>query len=311
MAVGRAVLITVLPPSRAPGAVPTGPVGRCLARRLLADGAQVRVLAPSAELGGWPPGVELIDGTVTGPAASAGAFQGLDSLFLAGLAGAVPGQLRELTNLALEGGLRRAVVLASHGSDFETEYSTETWQWLAFEQALRKHDVEWTYVRPVALFASMLVGGYPITGSEWADRIRRGQTIREFRPDVAYPFMDEDDLAAVVATVLLGGGHDQMVLDVCGTLSSATERVRLIGAAIGRDVPLEELTTAEAARQMWVARGWSEVTVEVTLYAMSTLADTPAVVPAIQQQIDVTRSLLGRRPHSFADWLSSHVNAFR
>jgi uncharacterized protein YbjT (DUF2867 family) len=306
------VLVTVLAPSRAPGAVPTGPVGRCLARRLLADGARVRVLGPAAELDGWPPGVELIEGTVTSPAASEPAFRGIDRLCLAGLVGMAPQRLRELTNLALAGGLRRAVVLTSHGSAFEHEYSPETWQWLAFEQALRRHGVEWTYVRPAGLFASTLVGGYPITGSGWADRIRAGRTVGEFMPDVGYPFVDERDVADIVATVLSRGGHDQQALDICGTLSSAAERARAIGAAIGRPVELEDLATAETARRAWAADGWPEVTVEVTLYGMRTFATAAeTVVPVIQRQIDLAGSLLGRRPRSFADWLGDHVAAFR
>jgi uncharacterized protein YbjT (DUF2867 family) len=306
------VLVTVLPPDRAPGAVPTGPVGRCLARRLLAGGARVRVLAPAAERDGWPPDVELVEGTVTDPAASAAAFAGVDGLCLAGLVGMVPERLRELTNLALAGGVRRAVVLASHGSEFESEYSPETWQWLAFERALHSRGVEWTYVRPGGVFGSMLVGGYPITGSGWAERIRRGEPVDEFLPDVVYPFIDEDDLGAIIAAVLLGGGHDERVLDVCGTLSPAAERARLIGAAIGRPVRLHELTSPEAARRAWVGAGWPPVTVEVTLYAMSAFAaGADTVFPVIRRQIELARSLLGRDTRSFADWLSDNVTAFR
>jgi hypothetical protein len=75
---------------------------------------------------------------------------------------------------------------------------------------------------------------------------------------------------------------------------------------------LQELTTAEAARRAWVGDGWPEVTVDVTLYAMSTFAaNAHTAVPVIERQIDLARSLLGRGPRSFADWLSSHVDAFR
>ncbi len=72
------------------------------------------------------------------------------------------------------------------------------------------------------------------------------------------------------------------------------------------------IASAEVARQAWVGDGWPEVTVEVTLYAMGTFAaNAHTVVPVVQQQIDLARSLLGRGPRSFADWLSSHVTAFR
>ena len=311
MTAGITALVTVLPPSRAPGAVPTGPVGRHLARLLLSGGARVRVLAPPAEHAGWPAGVELIDGTVTSPAASPAAFRAVDCLCLAGLVSMVPEKLRDLANLALAGGLKRAVVLASHGSDFEDEYSPETWQWLAFEQALRKHGAEWTYVRPAGLFAGLLAGGYPITSSSWASRIRRGEALREFLPDVPTPFIDEEDVAVIIAAILRSGGHNERVLDVSGTLSSAAERARLIGAATGKPVRLEELTSPEAARQAWAGDGWPDVTIEVTLYAMTAFsAKARANIPIIEQQIDRARKLLGRRPHSFGDWLASNRAAF-
>lgn len=303
--------MTVLPPSRAPGAVPTTPVGRYLARRLLAEGAHVRVLAPTSEHTGWPDDVELIDGSVTRPTDSPAAFRGLDLLFLAGLVAMVPEELRRLTNLALAGGVKRAVVLASHGSDFETEYSPETWQWLAFERALRKHDAEWTYVRPAGLFAGMIAGGYPITSFSWADRVRRGRPLPEFLPDVAYPFIDEDDVAAIITTILTGGGHDEQVLDITGTLSSAAERARAISAATGVPVPLRELASPEDARREWAADGWPDSTIKVSLYAMGAFAaDARTTVPVIERQIALAGSLLGRRPHSFADWLDRNLSAF-
>lgn len=281
---------------------------RHLARFLLAEGARVRVLAPASELAGWPAGVELVEGSVTDPAASPAAFQGLDCLMLAGLAGVVPEKLRELTNLALAGGVRRAVVLASHGSDFEDEYSDETWQWLAFEQALHRGGVEWTYLRPVALFANALAGGYPITSSSWVQRLQRGEAIHEFLPDVKYPFIDEYDVAAITAAILLHGGQDGRVLDVCGELSSAAERAQAIGAVTGRPVELHELTSPQTARRTWAEEGWPQVTIDVTIYAMEafgTNADT--IVPVIEQQIDLARTLLGRAPRSFADWLNDNL----
>lgn len=294
-----------------PGAVPTAPVGRPLARRLLSEGVHVRVLAPASEHTGWPDGVELIDGSVTRPADSPAAFRDLDLLYLAGLVAMVPEELRRLTNLALAGGVKRAVVLASHGSDFETEYSPETWQWLAFERALRKHDAEWTYVRPAGLFAGMIAGGYPITSFSWADRIHGGRPLPEYLPEVAYPFIDEDDVAAIIATVLTGGGHDEEVLDITGTLSSAAERARAISAARGVPVPLRELASPEDARREWAADGWPDSTIEVSLYAMGAFAtNARTTVPVIERQIALTGSLLGRRPHTFADWLDRNLSAF-
>ena len=120
------MLLTVMPPSRAPGAVPTAPVGRHVATRLLELGHKVRVLAPQSEAEGWPNNVEIVAGLVTDPSATPQPFQDIDAVCVAGLVGMVPPNLRDLANLIVKGGVRRVVILASHGSDFETEYSPET-----------------------------------------------------------------------------------------------------------------------------------------------------------------------------------------
>jgi uncharacterized protein YbjT (DUF2867 family) len=151
----------------------------------------------------------------------------------------------------------------------------------------------------------------PITSSSWASRIRRGQALREFMPDVAYPFTDEDGAAAVTAAILLHGGHDEKVLDITGTLSSAAERARAISAATGSPVRLRELTSPEQARRAWADDGWPDITIDVTLYAMSAFAasaDTTILV--IEQQTGLAQSLLQRRPNSFADWLARNLTAF-
>lgn len=113
------VLITATPPSRLPGAVPTAPVGRTLARRLVGAGRHVCALVPSEEAGGWPAGTEIIDGTVTEPSAAEAAFAGVTGAFIAGLVGFEFTRMRELTNMLLSGPLSRVVVLSSHGSEFE------------------------------------------------------------------------------------------------------------------------------------------------------------------------------------------------
>ena len=301
-----------MPPSPAPGAVPTGPVARHLAGHLRDRGATVRILDPESAAQAWPDGTTIFRGAVTDPRGAPDAFDGITHAFVAGLAGLVTETLRELSNLLLGGGARRVAVLASHGSDFEDEYSTETWQWLAFERALDQHDVEWTYVRPTALFANALVGGYPITGSAWARRIRQGETVEEFCPSAAYPFLDERDLAGVVAAVLLGSDRPEPVLDVSGTTISAAERLHMIGTALGRDVPWRPFPSEDVARARWRQQGWPEDTIEVTLWATQALAaHLEGTMPVLAEQEQTAALLLGRPTRTFAEWLDDHLAAFK
>jgi uncharacterized protein YbjT (DUF2867 family) len=156
-------LITVVPPGRLPGAVPTGPVGRQLAQRLLRAGEAVRVLAPKEEAWGWPAGVELIEGSVRRPGEAPHAFVGLDRMFLAGATfearAEAPDAVCEVVRRAVDGGVQNVVVLSSHRPLFEIEQPPEQWHWLAVERAVEASCPCWTHIRPYAVMASMLVGG--------------------------------------------------------------------------------------------------------------------------------------------------------
>jgi uncharacterized protein YbjT (DUF2867 family) len=287
-------------------------MARHLARRWCDAGGAVRVLAPASEADGWPAGTTFVAGSVLDPVATPEAFVGVEVVCLAGLAGVEPGSLRELTNLALAGGTRRVAVVASHGSDFEDEISTETWQWLAFERAVERAGAACAYVRPSGLFANALVGGYPISGSRWARYVAAGAPLRELWPRVAYPFMDEADLADVVAAVLTGDGPNGQVLDVSGPMISAEERVALLREAIDHDVALQAVPSVEDARRLWRARGWPEVTIDVTLYAEGEFAARPDFYrEVIGAQVEHTERLLGRPVRTFADWLTRHAGDFR
>jgi len=305
------ILITALPPSKAPGAVPTGPVGRCLANRFLSSGKRVRVLAPESEATGWPEGVEILTATITNPAATPNAFQGVEQVFLAGLVSMVPETLREFTNLAIKGEVKRIAILSSHGSDFESEYSPATWQWLAFERAIEKHGAELTYIRPTGVFANALVGGYPITGSSWARYIKAGETIQEFYPRISYPFIDEEDLVGVIAEVLLNCGYHGKVLDISGTMISAAERLRLISEALGKNVQLEELISDDLARTFWKSQGWPDITIEVTLWAAKEFtAHMETNKQHLRKQEEITEHLVCRSPRTFSDWVTEHIEDF-
>lgn len=305
------ILVTCAPPNGLPGAVPSVPVARHLAAELARSGQPVRVLVPGGEIGGWPDGVEVVEGTVADPEATPSAFAGLDGLLLAGLTAAVPTGLRALANLILAGGVRRVVVLGSHARDVETELSEETWQWLAFEQALENRGVPWTYVRPSGLFANALAGGYPITGAGWATRIRDGEPLWEFRPHVPVPFIDEADVAAVISRVLMAGGYDGQMLDISGAVTTAAARARQLSEVISRPVQLVELETGNDARERWREQGWPDVTIETTLWiAAQHAANLDRNLTAIAGQQETAQRILGRPTRTFADWLATHSAGF-
>jgi uncharacterized protein YbjT (DUF2867 family) len=302
-------LITAVPPRRVPGAVPTGPVGRQLARRLLSRGENVRVLAPEPEAAGWPDGTEVIIGSVLRPAESPTAFAGADRLFLAGatpesLWERPPVAVHDVVRRATEGGVRRIVVLSSHGPVFEVDLPPRQWYWLAVERAVEASGVAWTHIRPSAVMASMLADGYPPTGSAWAESIRVERVVREPNGDAAYPFLDEDDLAAVADTAFFDDTYDGSIVEALGAPVSARERVRLIADAIGEPVRFEELTP-DQAREHWRRHGWPDETIEATLWAQARFLAEPLPPDHTIERI------LGRPPRTCARWVSDHADAFR
>lgn len=170
---------------------------------------------------------------------------------------------------------------------------------------------EWVHLRPPGLFANVIDGGYPISGAHWSESLERRDPVREFLPDVAYPFMDEADLADIAARLLLDDHHVNGPwrgrLDVVGCLSSARERVEILNEVLGIPVHLEQLADPDAARRYWRGQGWPEVTVEVTLYAMQAFHHAPAAIrESVAAQIASAESLLGRRPRTFREWAVEH-----
>ncbi len=301
-------LLTAVPPSKREGSSPTGLVGRHLAGQLLDCGVSVRVLAETGQLEGWPPGAEIVRGSISSPQDAAAAFAGVARVFLAG---AEPGSAKEVVEAAAAAGVERIVVLSSHGPEYEVKFPPETWFWLAVEKAVETSGVAWTHIRPSAVMGACLEGTYPATGSDWAFSIRREGVVREPLLDSGYyPFIHEADLAAVAAVALLQDGYTGRVLEAVGLPISTRSRVAAIEDAIGRKVATQELT-ANQGRDAWRRLGWPSGGIQVTLYGLKAYASqlneltewTLAQEPSVE-------ALIGRRPISFEQWAREHIDVY-
>lgn len=302
-------LVTVVAPSRREGSSPTGLVGRRLARLLRASGGGVRVLAEPGQGGDWPAGVEVVTGSVTRPEECAGVLDGVDAVFLAG---AHPASVRDVLASARDAGVRKVVLLSSHGSEYEAAYPPETWHWLAVERAVEGSGLLWTHLRPSAVMGAALEGTYPATGSDWPASVRAEGVVREALLDRGhYPFIHEEDLAAVACAALTRDDHAGTVLEAVGLPLGTRSRIRSIAAALGRELTAVELTAAEG-RAAWKRDGWPDGAVDVTLYALEQYADHYAeLVDWTLAQRPSVRSVIGRAPLTFDDWVREHVAAFR
>lgn len=302
-------LLTAVEARKDEGNSPTGIVGRSLARQLLAASERVRVLAEPAEANGWPPGVEVIEGSIVRPREHAGAFDGVDGVFLAG---AHPSTIQEALMLARNAGVGRIVLLSSHGPEYEQAYPPETWFWLAMERAVEAAGIAWTHIRPSAVMGAAIAGSYPATGSDWPDTIRAEGVVREaVLEEGHYPFIHENDLAAVVAAALLSDRYTETILEAVGLPLSTRSRIRSIANALGRDIGTVELTAAES-RAIWRRAGWPDGAIDVTLYALHEYGVRLAELTrwTLEQQPSV-QDIIGRPLRTYDDWAVENADAFR
>lgn len=299
-------LLTAVSARKEAGSSPTGVVGRCLARQLLAEGDRVRVLAERDQLAGWPAGTEVVEGSITRPPSHA--FAGVDGVFLAG---AVPETVGDALAMAEGAGVSRIVVLSSHGPEYEEEYPPETWFWLAIERAVERSGMAWTHLRPSAVMGAVLEGTYPATGAGWPHTIQAEGVVREaFLDHGHYPFIHEEDLAAVAVAALRTDDHAGAVLEAVGPPISTRSRVTAIAGAIGRDVTAVEVPPDDS-RACWQRLGWPDSGIDVTLYALQeygTRLDeltewTHAQRPSVPE-------IIGRPPRGFDEWAVEHAHLF-
>lgn len=301
-------LLTVVAPSMDEGCSPTGLVGRRLARQLLAAGHPVRALAEPEECSGWPAEVEVVTGSISQPLPSAEIFAGVDAIFLAG---AHPSTVEASLRLARDAGVRRIVLLSSHGPEYEQYNPPETWHWLAIERAVERSGLEWTHLRPSAVMGSVRSGTYPATGSDWPQSIRTEGAVREAFLDTGhYPFIHEDDLAAIAVAAMHTDHYAGTVIEAVGLPLSTQSRVRSIADAIGRDIQAINVTAAES-RATWQRNGWPEGAIEVTLYALQEYGArlTELTEWTVTQRPSV-RDIIGRSPHTYDEWAAENADLF-
>lgn len=302
-------LLTVVSPRRGEGNSPTGIVGRCLARQLLAVGRQVRVLAEPDQCGGWPDAVDVVEGAIVRPLESARAFDGVEAVFLAG---AHPSTVQDALALARNAAASKVVLLSSHGPEYEEAYPPETWYWLAIEKAVEHSGIAWTHIRPSAVMGAVIEGTYPATGADWPDTIRTHGVVREaFLHQGHYPFIHEEDLAAVVAAALTGDDYTGTVIEAVGPPLSTLSRIRSIAAALGRDIGTVDLA-ADESRAIWRRLGWPDGAIDVTLYALEEYGTHLAeLVQWTLDQRPSVQDITGRPPRSYDDWVRENIDSFR
>ncbi|MCP2343208.1 SDR family oxidoreductase [Actinomadura rupiterrae] len=266
----------------------TGAVGRHLVTTLLARGADVRALTRKPADADLPDAVEVVAGDLA-DAGTLGAevFDGIDRAFV------FPAQgVEAFVGAATGHGVRRLSLLSSlaaakefprdHGSASQLHHS-------AVEDVVTVSTDAWTILRP-GTFANNLLS--------WSWQIRSGAPIRAPYLASAQAPVHEYDIAEAAAETLLTDEHLGDAIPLTGPQAlTRSEQVATIAEALGRDVPLVEITPEEFRAE--AGRFIPEPVMKMLLdywHDTLTVPDVPRPVTAVT----------GRPGRTLAEWAADH-----
>ena len=268
-----------------------GNVGAEVVSALVAAAQQVRALVRSKRPSGLPAGVEAVAGDLNRPASLTDALAGVRGLFL------LPGyeDMEGIVAQARTAGVDRVVLLSgSSAAGGDTSNAISAYM-LRSEGAVRQSGLPFTILRPFGFMSNAL---------RWRDQLRAGDVVVEPFADVAVAVIDPADIGAVAASALLDPAHEgrSHVLSGPEALTPA-ERLRILGAALGRALRLEPQSNEDARAQMTSQMPSAYVDAFFDFYVDGSL-DESRIEPAV-------REILGREPRTFEQWAAAHADAFR
>jgi uncharacterized protein YbjT (DUF2867 family) len=234
-------------------------------------------------LGDKAVGVSRPQVDLTRPATLEPVADGAEALFLlfgGDLLG--PGtDIASLLDVAKTGGVRRVVLLSSQGAGTRPGMVPHS-RLASFEETVRQSSLEWTILRPSGFFTNAYAWAGGVAAAPFAD--------------VALPFVDPSDIAAVAAVALQGGHEGQTYVLTGPEAMTPRERAKVLS------LPFVEQTEEEARAQM--AQFMPLPVVDGTL----TILGSPTVEE--QQVSDHVERVTGRKATRFADWAARNAKAF-
>lgn len=255
----------------------TGKTGRRVTARLRLLGVQVRPVSRSSAISfDW-----------SDPASWDAALDGASSAYL--VPPAEVGPVDHFIDRAQAAGLRRVALLSGRAADSWGD-STFGLDMRAAERAVRASSLDWTIVRS---------SNFNQNFSEelFLEPLVRGELAAP-PGKVPEPFVDIDDVAAVVAEVLTTSGHAGKTYELTGPRGvTFSEAVDLIAAASGRTITYRQITPSRYADTL-TEQGLSRADAD-TIAQMYVLMERGL----ISETTDDIRRVLGRAPATFEDYV--------
>ncbi|MFI6517006.1 NAD(P)H-binding protein [Spirillospora sp. NPDC050679] len=272
-----------------------GNVGRQVAKQLVEAGHPVRALVrdrpdePRPSTARPPAGIGIVAGDLSKPSTLSPAFEGVEGIYLIAISDddvLDPDTATRILARAKEAGVRRVVLLSADGMPL-----------VEVEEPLFASGLEWTVLRPGEFNAN--------TADYWARSIREEGVVRDAYLDVVGTPIHEADIAAVAVAALVGDGHAGAIYTLSGPEAiTRREQVRCIGAALGRDIEIVDMTPDERRAAMR-AEGWpDDITDHLFGFFAEWAENPPRALPTVER-------VTGRPGRTFAEWCAEHVSIFR
>lgn len=275
----------------------TGNIGRELAAQLDTRGEAFRVLVRDpGRAAALPARAERVVADLDRPETLAPAFAGVHGLFLL-----TPGigldQTAHAVAAARAAGVRRIVHVSSFNVLGDPMPAMGRWHHER-EELVHAAGIPTTTLRP---------GGFMTNALDWLDTIRSdGYVLDPIGPGRFAP-IDPADIAAVAALALVDAGHEGERYVLTGEQTfTVTEQVRVLAAAIGRELAVREVATADEIVRSRFPHGAPPALADAVVEGFALMrADT------VGFRTDTVRGLLGREPRTFADWCARNADRFR
>ncbi|WP_433237852.1 NAD(P)H-binding protein [Streptosporangium sp. CA-135522] len=268
-----------------------GKVGQAIINRLHSAGLPVRAAsATPAELT-VPAGVEVAELGLDRPDTFETALHGIGQVFLY----PEPAGIDAFIKTAQAAGVAHLVLLSSSSVlSPDAESDPLAGHSLKVEQALAASGLTCTFLRPDA-FASNALG--------WAYFIGQNLPIQLAYPDADIAPIHPDDIADIAVEALTGTALTGRAITLTGAHAlTFREQLAVLSDVLDRDIPVEQITHAEAEQQM--GRYMPAPMVGSLLALWRAASAGPATIA------DTTETLLGTPARTFTQWARENAAAF-